>query len=296
MNNNKNANTNMPQQKSLAKPNPTTRIAAEVQRRAQMYTSLLRPSGMDLAVFQAKVIREIANNEGLLDCLTTEKGIRSIMLGVHLAAGLGLEIGGTQGHCYLVKFSIKDVAQAKFIMGYKGLRELARRSGRVGGVRCEVVYDGDEYWYRPAEDRPIHHVPCPNNARDSGIVAAWARVEIFGSEPQWAWVWRHEYDKRARLSKSSAHDSWRPEMIKKTALRRALENCPQSTNMRDIQLVARAEIAADQNRPLDIGDITDDPEVLHLAEGSTPSTNSAVNNILDQEPVEVDRGDNPDNY
>ena len=72
----------------------------------------------------------VAKTPALQKCSPT-----SLLRSVMFAAEVGLEPGGALGHMYLVPFG-NDVTP---IIGYRGLLELARRTGQVREVRAVVV-------------------------------------------------------------------------------------------------------------------------------------------------------------
>jgi recombination protein RecT len=78
-----------------------------------------------------------------------------------LTAQLGLE-PGPLGHAYLVPYK----KECTFILGYKGMIELARRSDRLGSIRAATVYEGDEFDYYETQSGPkLRHVECPPDER-----------------------------------------------------------------------------------------------------------------------------------
>ncbi len=73
----------------------------------------------------------------------------SIYQAIHQATALGLEIGGQQGHAYIVPFNNTKVTPARkegqLIIGYRGLIELLYRAGEIESIDAEVVYEGDRF-------------------------------------------------------------------------------------------------------------------------------------------------------
>jgi recombination protein RecT len=72
----------------------------------------------------------------------------SVVGGMRQAAQLGLSFGPL-GHVYLVPFKQKSGGSwATFILGYRGMVELAYRSGSVKRIEANVVREGDEFSFR----------------------------------------------------------------------------------------------------------------------------------------------------
>src|SRR5262249_20215172 len=68
--------------------------------------------------------------------------------GMAQAASLQLQFGPL-GHVYLVPFKQKSGATvATFILGYKGMVELAYRSGQIKRIEASVVREGDAFDFR----------------------------------------------------------------------------------------------------------------------------------------------------
>lgn len=70
------------------------------------------------------------------------------------AGSMGLKIGGVLGQCYLVPFK----GSVQLIVGYKGYIQLVNRSGEVGIIHAETVWDTDEFTYELGSSPFIRHV------------------------------------------------------------------------------------------------------------------------------------------
>jgi recombination protein RecT len=77
-------------------------------------------------------------------------------------AQLGLEPDGILGHAYLVPFKNKKTGklEAQFMVGYKGLISLARRSGEVQSINAQVVYENDHFEYCYGLNDKLEHKPA----------------------------------------------------------------------------------------------------------------------------------------
>lgn len=108
------------------------------------------PAHVPVEQFMRTGLTELRQNPELQRCSSDS------LLGAFLvAARLGLEVGGPMGQFYLSVRSETNKSlnegkggkewQAVPIIGYKGLLELAQRTGRVGAVGAELVRDGDTF-------------------------------------------------------------------------------------------------------------------------------------------------------
>lgn len=86
---------------------------------------------------------------------------RSIVLGVVKAAELGLELAGPLGHAYLVPRwdNKKRCVEATFQIGWKGLVNLAFRSGMVKVIHCRAVKEKDAFDFELGTGPHITHKP-----------------------------------------------------------------------------------------------------------------------------------------
>lgn len=87
------------------------------------------------------------------------------------SASLGLEPNTPLGHAYLIPFrnSRKNVVEVQFIIGYKGMISLARRSGAVVNIHADVVYEHDEFSYEYGSNQHLTH--RPKGARENPVYA-----------------------------------------------------------------------------------------------------------------------------
>lgn len=101
--------------------------------------------------FTRILLTEIRRNPKLAQCKPV-----SIIAAAMVAAQLGLEIGGPLGHAYLVPFK----GEATFILGYKGIIDLARRSGQIKSIVARAVHENDEFDYGYGLEEYLTHKPA----------------------------------------------------------------------------------------------------------------------------------------
>ena len=76
------------------------------------------------------------------------------------AAQLGLEPNTPLGQAYLIPFMNKGKMEAEFQLGYKGMIDLAHRSGEFKSIEARVVYENDDFDFEYGLDGTIHHKPA----------------------------------------------------------------------------------------------------------------------------------------
>ena len=146
------------------------------------------------------------------------------------AAQLGLEPNTPLGQAYLIPFynRSKNVTECQFQIGYKGLLDLAYRSGEVTMVQAHVVCENDEFEYALGLEPTLRHVPAKSGRGDVVAVYAVYRTKSggFGFEVMSVDDIR-EHAKN--YSKSYGSGPWVTnfeEMAKKTVLKRLLKYAP----------------------------------------------------------------------
>lgn len=215
--------------------------------------ALALPRLMDEDRFARILITECKANSGLM-----RADHFSLAAAVMRAAQVGLE-PGPLGHCYLLPF--RDRASGKtlvqLIIGYKGIIDLARRSGQVESIYAEVVYDGDDFDYELGLNRDLRHKRRPGSNRDHVTHAyAVARYKDGGFD----FVVLDELDIAARRKRSMAKDNgpWVTDyaaMCRKSAVRALQPFLPLTVEAADA--MKHDERTYDLT---DLGDVIDVPE------------------------------------
>lgn len=230
------------------------------------------PKGMTADRFSRLLLTAANTNPALLDCTP-----QSFLAAGVLSAQLGLEPNDARGLSYLLPYNDKKRGKiVQLIIGYRGMMELARRSGLVSTFHAVPVFDGDEFSYELGLRPTITHRPDPNGDEDPKKlthVYAVATVRTPGSDsgdPQFVVLTRRQVEKaRAQSmggqSEYSPWAKWYVEMACKTALRRLCKMLPQTVEM--------AAALDSEERPLtslDIGDLgyvrADDEDVIDTHE------------------------------
>jgi recombination protein RecT len=82
---------------------------------------------------------------------------QSVLAGLMQAAQLGLEVADVRGQCYLIprENRKKGVLEATFQLGYRGMIDLAARSGII--VDAEELHENDDYDYSLGTNRFLRH-------------------------------------------------------------------------------------------------------------------------------------------
>lgn len=145
------------------------------------------------------------------------------------SAELGLEPGGALGHAYLVPYK----ETCTFIIGYRGLVELMRRSGQLASIRAVVVRERDSFRYREGIEQVIDHEPYLEG--DAGPMRfVYAVAKLKDGSVQCEFMTRAQVEAIRARSRSKDNGPWVTdfdEMAKKTVIRRIAKVLPLSSEV-----------------------------------------------------------------
>lgn len=238
---------------------------AELEKIREQVMEVL-PSRVDPDRFLRVAARAIMSNPKLMQCTRM-----SILSAVHESAQLGLEPSGLLGSAYLVPYQVKvkmphptnprvtveeSVLEAKLIPGYRGLIDLARRSGGIEAIWAKVVRQRDQFDYIEGSDPRIDHrpfVPDPDatdDEQDPGKpVGVYMVAVLTGGVRQIEWMSWAEVERIRKRSKAATSGPWvtdTMEMGRKTVVRRGSKYLPLSPEfMRALELDEEAERQAE---------------------------------------------------
>lgn len=146
------------------------------------------------------------------------------------AAQLGLEPNTPLGQAYLIPYRNKDKLEVQFQIGYKGLLDLAYRSGEIDIIQAHIVYENDEFEYEYGLDSRLVHKPANKDRGQAIAVYAVFKTKSggYGFEVMSMDDVRKHAEKYSQ-SYSSSYSPWQKnfeEMAKKTVLKRVLKYAP----------------------------------------------------------------------
>lgn len=160
------------------------------------------------------------------------------------AAQLGLE-PGVLGQCYLIPYG----NECQFMPGYRGLIDLARRSGNIVSIVARVVYENDLFNYEYGLQEKLEHKPALDNK--GKIIAFYAVAILKDGGHQFEIMSKNEVDKiRDTYSKAKNKGPWvdnYEEMAKKTLIRRLFKWLPSSPEMQKAAMLDELQEAGIQN-------------------------------------------------
>lgn len=202
----------------------------------------------------------------------------SLLGAMMTCAQLGLMPNTPQGHAYLIPFKNrkKGIMEVNLILGYRGLMDLAMRSGKVLSITSAVHYAGDPVWtYREGTNRTLDHVPGdddsdPQHAYAVAFLAGEGKPTEFEVMP-----WRrimairdNSQGYKQAVQYGRTDNPWQTHpaaMARKTAIRALSKKLPMSLEYLHGEMIDGARVdygnfAMNPEDPIQIGD--DDPEMI----------------------------------
>jgi recombination protein RecT len=182
------------------------------------------------------------------------------------ASQLGLEPDGVLGLGYLIPSFNKKTnhMECRFQPGYRGLIDLAMRSGRVSWIASELVYGCDRFVVKYGTDRKLEHEPDLDNAERgtknseghlTDLRGAYAVIRYKDGTSDFEYMNRVQLDQiraRSQAVQSGRFSPWvtdEDEMFRKCPIRRGAKRWPLSPEFQKAAILdeyvdAGVEVAA----------------------------------------------------
>lgn len=196
--------------------------------------------------FTRMALTAVSSNPKLADCTP-----KSFMGALMQAAQLGLEPNTPLGQAYLIPYRNKGVMEVQYQTGYKGLIELAHRSGQFKNIEAHTVFKNDTFEYEYGLEPKLVHKPALKDR--GGIIAFYAVFTLVNGGFGFEVMSKEDVDAHAKKYSQGFNSSYSPwktsyeSMAKKTVLKQLLKYAPIRTEF------AR-EMTADETIKNDISD------------------------------------------
>jgi recombination protein RecT len=183
------------------------------------------PSVITPERFTRMVLSAISVNPKLAQCTPS-----SFLGAMMSAAQLGLEPNTPLGQAYLIPYKNRGVDEVQFQIGYKGLIDLAYRSGEVELVQAHIVYENDDFTLEYGLEPKLVHKPADRDRGEPIKVYAMFKTKTggYGFDVMSMDDVRRHAEKYSQAYKSG-FSPWKSnfeEMAKKTVLKRVLKYAP----------------------------------------------------------------------
>ena len=242
------------------------------------------PSVLTGERFSRMILTAMSSTPQLQQC--TPKSFLGAMM---QAAQLGVEPNTPLGQAYLIPYKNKGTLECSFQLGYKGLIDLAYRSGEVKDIQAHEVRENDVFEYELGLDPKLKHVPATSNR---GPVVMYYAVfhtkdggygfEVMSAEDI------KEHAKKYSKACSSGYSPWTTnfdEMAKKTVLKKCLKYAPLKTEFvraMSADETIKSDISAHMT---EVHDETEyiDVEATPVPDNIDPDTGEVIDDRTEQE-------------
>lgn len=189
--------------------------------RAQIEKAL--PSVITPERFTRIALTAYSRNEKLQEC-TAESFLGSMMQ----AAQLGVEPNTPLGQAYLIPYRNRGVMEVQFQLGYRGMIDLAYRSGEVQNIQAHEVYENDTFEYELGLEPKLRHVPALKDRGD--VILYYAVFKLTNGGVGFEVMSKEDVEAFAKKkSKTYGTGPWQSDfdaMAKKTLVKRLLKFAP----------------------------------------------------------------------
>lgn len=208
------------------------------------------PKHLDADRLTRIALTTIRQTPKLLDC-----NIQSLLAAVMQSAQLGLE-PNILGQAYIIPYG----KEAQFIIGYRGMIDLARRSGHIESIYAHPVYDQDEFDYEYGLNPKLRHKPAMG---DRGkFIGAYGVAKFKDGGYHFEFMPKSEIDKRRDRSKAKNSGPWvtdYEEMACKTVIRHMFKYLPIS-----VEIMKQVEHTDETVKTEIAPDMTEVPNIIEV--------------------------------
>jgi recombination protein RecT len=204
---------------------PSTGMKSMLKKMEQEIAAAL-PSMVSSERFQRVALTAFSNNPKLQECDSV-----SFIAAMMESAQLGLEPNTPLGQAYLIPFNSKDGMKVQFQLGYKGLLELAQRSGKVKTLYAHEVRENDKFEVKYGLHQDLIHEPILKGDRGE-VIGYYAVYHLDTGGHSFAFMSKDEILEHAKkFSKTFKFGPWQSDfdaMAKKTVIKQLLKYAPLS--------------------------------------------------------------------
>ena len=247
---------------SLRDMKPKDQIAHLLQRKQGEIAKML-PKHLNAERLLKVAQIAATTTPALLEC-----EVPSLVGAIGQCAQMGLEPNTVLGHAYLVPFNVKRkdgqgrerwVKSVQVVIGYKGLIDLARRSGQIVSIAAHEVCENDKFDLVYGLDEKLEHKPAMGERGQ--IIGFYAVAKLKDGGHCFEFMSLHQVREIMKATQSKgAYGPWKDhfaEMGRKTAIRRLAKYLPLSIEFQTAAaLDGMADAGRDQNLDTIDGDFT----------------------------------------
>ncbi|WP_203334335.1 recombinase RecT [Planococcus beigongshangi] len=223
------------------------RMGPEIQRAL--------PKHMDADRIARIALTAVRTTPKLLECDQT-----SFLAAIMQSAQLGVEPNTGLGQAYLIPYG----KQVQFQLGYKGLIDLAVRSGQYKSIYAHEVYAEDEFEFTYGLTKDLVHKPA--SIPQGEPIGYYAVYHLQNGGYDFVYWTRERIDHHAHKFSQAVQKGWTSPwktnydaMAKKTVLKEVLKYAPKSIELQktvEADSTIKNEISRDMSEIIDVTDYT----------------------------------------
>lgn len=226
------------------------------------------PSMVSSERFQRVALTAFSSNPKLQECDPV-----SFLAAMMESAQLGLEPNTPLGQAYLIPFNSKEGMKVQFQLGYKGLLELAQRSGKIKTLYAHEVRENDVFDIDYGLNQTLTHKPLLKGSRGE-VIGYYAVYHLDTGGNSFVFMTKDEIlDHAKKFSKTFKFGPWQTDfdaMAKKTVIKQLLKYAPLSIEMqRAVTSDETVKSKIDEDMSL-VNDETDSLEVEYEVKDDIP--------------------------
>lgn len=234
------------------------RMGPEIQRAL--------PKHMDADRIARIALTAVRTTPKLLECEQT-----SFLAAIMQSAQLGVEPNTGLGQAYLIPYG----KQVQFQLGYKGLIDLAVRSGQYKAIYAHEVYENDEFEFHYGLTKDLIHKPA--SVPTGEPVGYYAVYHLQNGGYDFVYWTRERIDQHSKKFSQAVQKGWTSPwktnydaMAKKTVLKEVLKYAPKSIELQksvEADSTIKNDIREDMSEVIDITDYSTVEEVENNGQG-----------------------------
>lgn len=206
--------------------------------------------------FVTSLVSVVTNNTMLQAC-----DPQTIMYAAMKATSLSLPVDPSLGFAYVIPYKNKGKDEAQLQIGYKGITQLAMRSGQFKSINADAVYEGEI----SKVDRKSGDIELDGEKKSNKIVGYFAYFQLLNGFEKTLYMSKEEVQAHAnRFSKAVSYGPWKSDfdaMAKKTVLKSLLSKyAPMSVEMQSA-IKADQAVYRDASMTEDYVDNQEQPDV-----------------------------------
>jgi len=199
-------------------PKPIDRLKNILNSRSvqQQFENALQDQA---SLFMASIIDLVGQDEYLQEC-----DPKLVVAECLKAATLRLPISRSLGYAYIVPYKEKGVAKPHFQIGYRGMIQLAIRSGQYRYINADKVYKGEKV----IKDKLTGNIRIEGEPESDEVIGYIAYIELINGFNKAIYWTKEEVEKHAQRFSASFGNKYSPwstdfdSMALKTVLRHLL--------------------------------------------------------------------------